>query len=55
MRKSPTFHEDSPWIKTDVANNESMCDVTMGSYDGAKICELVGLYMLSKLAEKLGH
>ena len=27
----------------------SAFDVTMGSYDGAEICELVGLYLLSQL------
>ena len=27
-------------------------DVTMGSYDGAEICELVGLYILHVLGEK---
>ena len=32
-----------------------MFDVTMGSYVGAKSGELVGLYILSKLAETLGH
>ena len=26
-----------------------MFDVTMGSFDGAEICELVGLYILYKL------
>ena len=26
-----------------------MFDVAMGSYDGAEVCELVGLYMLHKL------
>ncbi len=32
---------------------ESMFDVTMGSYDGAEICELVVLFILDQLAEKL--
>ena len=27
-----------------------MFDVTMGSYDGAEICEPVGLYLLNKLS-----
>ena len=27
-----------------------MFDVTMGSYDGAEVCELVGLFMLDKLS-----
>ena len=39
VRKSLLFYEDSPWIKR---NNESMFDVTMGNYDRAEICELVG-------------
>ena len=30
-----------------------MFDVTMGSYDGAETCELIGLYMLSLIAPKL--
>ena len=29
---------------------ESYLDVTMGSYDGAEICELVGIYILTRLA-----
>ena len=29
-------------------------DVTMGSYDGAEVCELVGLYLLSKLTPQMG-
>ena len=28
-----------------------MFDVTMGSYDGAEVCELVGLFMLDKLSK----
>ena len=29
-------------------------DVTMGSFDGAEICEVVGLYILHELGEKYG-
>ena len=29
-------------------------DVPMGSYDGAEICELVGLYLLHKLTDGKG-
>ena len=29
-------------------------DVTVGSYEGAEICELVGLYIMDKLDEKYG-
>ena len=44
-RRSFLFTEGQPWCKQ---INESF-DVTEGSYDGAEVCELVGLYMLSKL------
>ena len=29
-------------------------DVTMGSFDGAEVCELVGLYILHILSTKYG-
>ena len=50
-RKSLLFHDGTPWVKK---NNDSMFDVTMGSFDGAEICDLVGLYLLHHLAEKFG-
>ena len=31
------------------------CDVTMGSFDGAEICQLVGLYVLCILKTKYGR
>ena len=37
-----------PWKKR---NSNSLFDVTMGSYDGAETCELVGCYLLSQLNE----
>ena len=45
-RKSPLFHSNQPWIKRD----SETFDVTMGAYDGADICELVGTFMLSLLS-----
>ena len=27
-------------------------DVTMGAYDGAKVCELIGIYMLYLIGKK---
>ena len=36
------------WVKK---NNPSF-DVTMGAFDGTEICELVGLYILSKMQKK---
>ena len=43
--KKTTFYKDgNPWTK-----KSSDFDVTMGSFDGAEVCELVGLYLLSQL------
>ncbi len=50
-RKSLLFNDGKPWIKK--ASN-SLFDVTMGSYDGAEICELVGLFILNNLGQKFG-
>ena len=46
-RKSLLFNKDEAWKK----KSKSNFDVTMGSYDGAQVCELVGLYILSLLEE----
>ena len=51
VRKSLLFNNQQTWIKRD----SELFDVTMGAYDGAVVCELVGnylLYELSKLYEK---
>ena len=40
------------WAKKEAENR--MFDVTMGSFDGAETCELVVLYMLSKLQHEYG-
>ena len=47
-RKSLLFDETHVWIK----KKGGLFDVTMGVYDGAEVCELVGTYLLSKIAEK---
>ena len=44
-RRSFLFWEKQPWSKIGSEN----FDVPMGSYDGAEICKLVGLYILHKL------
>ena len=51
-RKSLLFSDDQPWVKR---TNESMFDVTMGSFDGAEICDLIGLYILNDLVQKFGN
>ena len=50
-RKSLLFNGGIPWVK---CSNQQMFDVTMGSFDGAEICELVGLYILDELSLLFG-
>ena len=45
-RKSLLFFGNETWKKI---STENYFDVTMGSFDGAEICELVGLYIQSNL------
>ena len=47
-QKSLLFHSNQPWIKRDT----DTFDVAMGAYDGAKISELVAIFMLSLLSRK---
>ena len=46
-RKSLLFNEEGTWMKKD-----GLFDVTMGAYDGAAVCELVGTFLLDKISEK---
>ena len=48
-KKSLLYHQNSPWTKK---STNGMFDVTMGSYDGAETCKLIGTYMLSLIASK---
>merc|ERR1719354_958693 len=47
--KSILFHEGEPWSKK---HNKNSFDVPMGSFHGAEICELVGLYILDILKKE---
>ena len=47
-RKSLLHKEREPWIKKQ-SNN---FDVTLGSYDGAALCELISIFMLSLIGNK---
>ena len=40
------FHNNKTWQK---ANTDDLFDVTMGSYDGAETCELIGTYILDQI------
>ena len=50
-RKSLLFHQNQIWSKR---NADNTFDVTMGSYGGAEICELVSLFILNSLQERFG-
>ena len=44
-RKSILVNGSDTWIK----RGEDLFDVTMGANDGAEVCDIVGLYLLSQL------
>ena len=46
-RKTLLFSGNNMWIKK---SGDSNFDVTMGSFDGAELCELVGLFILYTIA-----
>ena len=45
-RKSLLFNKQQIWIKKE----SGLFDVTMGAYDGAEVCELVGIFILYQLS-----
>ena len=47
-RRSLLFNQGETWVKREEEN----FDVTMGAYDGAEVCELVGIYLQSLIGEK---
>ena len=47
-RKSLLYDNSEPWMKKD----RGFFDATMGVYDGAEVCELVGTFLLYKLSLK---
>ena len=49
-RKSLLFYENEAWKKK---YTNTIFDVTMGSYDGAEVCELIGMYIQSLLTNIL--
>ena len=51
-RRTLLFDKETLWEKR---NNSAQFDVSMGSYDGAEICDLVGLYMLHMLDQRFNN
>ena len=47
-RKSLLFNNQQAWIKKE----SGLFDVTIGAYDGAEVCELVGNFLLYQLSDK---
>jgi len=52
-KRAILIHNNKTWIKKVSGSNPF--DVTMGSYDGAETCELVGTYLLSLLPNHIKH
>ena len=53
-KKSLLFYDNEAWKKKDT---DTTFDVSMGSYDGAEVCELIGIYIQSLLTNIIskGH
>ena len=49
-KQSLLYSAETAWVKKDAPNS---FDVTMGSFDGAESCELVGTYLLCQLPEDI--
>ena len=48
MQGNLLYNNSEPWMKKD----SGLFDVTMGAYDGAEVCKLVGTFLLYKLSLK---
>ena len=51
-KSSILFNEGNPWGKK---SSQTLFDVTMGSYDGAETCELIGAFVLHQITSKYGN
>ena len=48
-RKFLLYYNDEPWVK----KGESTFDISMRAYDGAEVCELIGIFMLLLLSKHI--
>ena len=46
-----SFDDSGVWVKND---GNLLFGVTMGTFDGTEVCEVVGLYLLNKIKPLLG-
>ena len=47
-RKSLLFNQEQTWMK----KGSDLFDVSMGAYDGAEVCELIGIFLLNLLGRQ---
>ena len=47
-RKTLLFSNKNPWMKRE----GNLFDATVGAYDSAEVCELVGIFIINKISEK---
>ena len=47
-RKSLLFNQEQTWMK----KGNDLFDVSMGAYDGAEVCELIGIFLLNLLGRQ---
>ena len=43
-RKSGLYNDREPWVKKE--KEDGSFDVTIGAYDGAEVCEPIGIYVI---------
>ena len=48
VQKLVLYNNGEPWVKKEGGS----FDFTMGAYDGAEVCELIGIYMLYLIGKK---
>ena len=47
--------QGNPQRRTGGQKRKSNFDVSMGTYDGAEVCELIGIFMLSLLSKYIAR
>ena len=48
-KKAFLYMEDKPWVK----KGEKNFDVGMGAFDGAETCDLIGLFLLDQITNRI--
>ena len=48
-RNTLLFNKNQPWVKK--SGNEEF-DVPMGCFDGAELCEMIGIYYINEITKR---